>query len=373
MRRGELTWRPAQLLAWVAAALLATGIVTLASASTVRAEALTGDPLYFLKRQLCWLAVGLAAAVGAACWDHRWWRRLAWPAAGAATLMLALVLVFGRRVGGSHRWLFGFQPSELAKFTTLLLLAAWVARNPLKMGRFREGVLIPGVGLGVILGLILLEPDFGTTALLALVGWLVMLASGSPKRWLIPAAVVGAALLVLYLRLSPHRWERILAWLYPERYPRLAHQYTQAKMAFMMGGTTIHLFGGIQKHYYLPEVHTDFIFAILGEEAGLAGTLGVAALFFGFGALGLTIGARATTPFASTLAYGMTMLISLQAILNMYVCTGTLPTKGLALPFFSYGGSNLVMTLLQCGILLNIGRHDGPVTARAAGSGRRNP
>jgi cell division protein FtsW len=250
-----------------------------------------------------------------------------------------------------------FQPSELAKLAALIMLAYWLARVPLRIGRLREGLIIPGVGLGVVMGLVLLEPDFGTTALIGAVGWTVLLLAGADKRWLIGAAVVGALLLFLYVRLNPRRWELILAWLDPEGHPKLAYHYLQAKKAYALGGVTgVGYLNSIEKHYYLPEVHTDFILPIVGEELGLVGTLSVIALFAGFFACGALISLLIPDLFGRLLGLGITILITLQAVFNICVVTGLLPTKGLALPFFSYGGSNLLMTLIECGILVGLGR-----------------
>jgi cell division protein FtsW len=275
--------------------------------------------------------------------------------------LLILVLIFGPRINGCRRWLlFGpisVQPSELAKLATVIMLAYWFSRVPLRIGRLREGLLIPGFGLGVVMGLVLLEPDFGTTALIGAVGWAILLLAGADKRWLVGAALVGALLLFLYVRFDPRRWELILAWWDPEGHPKLAYHYLQAKKAYMLGGVSgVGYLNSIEKHFYLPEVHTDFILPIVGEEMGLVGTLSVVALFAGFFACGTLVSLLIPDLFGRLLGLGITILITLQAVFNVCVVTGLLPTKGLALPFFSYGGSNLLMTLIECGILIGLGR-----------------
>jgi cell division protein FtsW len=288
-----------------------------------------------------------------------------------SVLLLVLVLIVGRRINGCQRWLqvgpVSFQPSELAKLSSVLMLAYWYARVPLRVGRLKEGLILPGLGLGVVLGLVLKEPDFGTTALIGAVGWVILLIGGGNKWWLSGAAVVGAILLFAYVRCDPHRWELVLAWWDPEGHPRLAYHYLQAKKAYMLGGVTgVGYLNSMSKQHYLPEVHTDFILPIVGEELGLAGTLSVVALFAGFCVCGAAISLQVQDFFGRLLGLGITILITLQAVFNMCVVTGLLPTKGLALPFFSYGGSNLLMTLIECGILVNLGRETSHRKAQGA-------
>jgi cell division protein FtsW len=345
----------------VVLALCAGGLLVLGSAGTVRGYALHGDAAFFLKRQLVWLGAGTLMAVLVSRWDYRRWKALACPLGILSLGLLIIVLIFGPRINGCRRWLlFGpisFQPSELAKLATVILLAYWFSRVPLRIGRLREGLLIPGFGLGAVMGLVLLEPDFGTTALIGAVGWTVLLLAGADKRWLIGAAVVGALLLFLYVRFNPRRWELILAWLDPEGHPKLAYHYLQAEKAYILGGVTgVGYLNSIEKHSYLPEVHTDFILPVVGEELGLVGTLSVLALFAGFLACGTLISLLTPDLFGRLLGLGITILVTLQAVFNACVVTGLLPTKGLALPFFSYGGSNLLMTLIACGILIGLGR-----------------
>ena len=347
-------------LAYVVLALVALGIVVLASASTFRSQTVYGDPFFFFKRQLIWLGLGALALFFCARFNYHYWRKLAKYLAIFSTGLLILVL-FSPKINGSHRWLhlgvMHFQPSELAKLAVVILLAHWIARGPWRMAAFKDGVLIPGLALGMVLVLVLLEPDFGTTIMLAGVGWTMLFIGGTSKKWLLPVAAVGLALLLLFLRLDPIRWERILAWLWPKLHPKTAYQMMEAINAFILGGLDINWAGSIKKQGHLPEAHTDFIFAIAGEELGLLGSLGIVGLFAAFLVCGLMICLHAPDLFGRYLAFGITLLICFQAILNMYVVTGLLPTKGITLPFFSYGGSSLFMTLTCCGILLNIGRY----------------
>lgn len=355
------TVRTATRVFCAAAALLAAlGLVVLASASQVRGAAVNGDAFFFVKRQGVSLAIGVAAAFVASRMRPAAWRALAPWLAVLTVLLLAGVLGLGPKIGGSRRWLhlggFSFQPSELAKLTVAMMLAWWIARVPRRIPRFREGLFIPGAGLGLVLLLVLLEPDFGTTVVIGMLGWLVLCVAGAPPKTLVLGALLGSAALFGYVRLDPVRWARVDTWLHPERHPELARQTLESKRAFMAGGAAVNFGGGMQKHNYLPEVHTDFVFANVGEELGVCGTLGVAGLFLALTICGSLISRGAADTFTSFLALGLTVAIALQALLNMCVVTGALPTKGLALPFFSYGGSNLIVTLLECGILAGLGR-----------------
>ncbi len=354
-------WSAPRGLFVVIVALVGLGLVVLASASTDRAQTLHGDSFFLLKRQMAWMGLGAVAMLVCARIDYRRWRALAWPLAIGTAGLLVLVLVIGPEIGGSRRWLrlpFGimnFQPSELAKMSMVVLLAHWLGRRPWRMAAFRHGVLGPGSIIGAACLLILAEPDFGSTLLLAMVGGCLLFVGGTLKRWLVAAAGLGGGLLGLFLRFDERRWERILAWIWPDRYLAKSYQLREAIKAFVLGGLGVNLGGGMAKHGYLPEVHTDFIFAIAGEELGLWGSLGIVALFAALIVYGCWISLRAPDLFGRYLALGITLTIGLQAILNMAVVTGCLPTKGITLPFFSYGGSSLFFTLAQCGILLNIG------------------
>lgn len=342
-------------------ALCLVGILALASAGSVRGETLFGDRWFFIRRQLIWMGIGIAGAFAVSRMDYRHLRYYCWPVTLAAMVLLVLALAFGREIAGCSRWLqlgpVNVQPSELAKFTTVLMLAWWFSRVPLRAGRFVEGLLAPGIGIGAVMLLVLLEPDFGTTALIGLVGWLILLLGGANKWWLAAVALITVAGLLLFLRSDPHRWELVLAWWDPEGHPGQAHQYIEAKKAYLLGGGTgVGYLKSIQKHFYLPEVHTDFILPVFSEETGLLGSLGVVALFTGLLACGMMIGILTPDLFGRLLALGITVLITVQAMFNICVVTGLLPTKGLALPFFSYGGSNLLMTLLEVGVLVSIGK-----------------
>lgn len=352
--------RELALLMAVVLLLVAFGLAVLASAGSVRGRALAGDPAYFVKRQAAWLILGLAAAWTGYRLPYPLWRRWTRPLALGAIVLLLAVLFLGPRIGGSRRWLrvgeITVQPSELAKFAGIVMIAGRIARTPLRTQRYKEGLLIPG-GLALLLAsLVLLEPDVGTAVLMGGIGVVLLFVSGFRVR---PLLLAGLALAVggaIYVRLDPVRWLRVKAWWWPERYPAVAHQLLEARNAFVLGGATVQPGRSIQKHYYLPEPHTDFVYAILAEEYGVTGSTSVLVLFGLFLFLGTRISRRAPDLFGALLGFGITLSVSLQAMFNIAVVTGMLPTKGITLPFFSYGGSSLVMSLFQVGVLLNIGR-----------------
>lgn len=365
--------RVTTLLLLIVAVLTAFGLVMLASASGVKAIELCGDPMFFVKRQLLWLALAALAAGVISRIDYHWWRTLAAPIFIVSVILLVLVLVpgIGAKVGGSRRWLrlgpMQIQPSELAKFAMVVALAWWMARERMRSREFGRGVLAPMVILGLIAGLIFIEPDFGTTMLCGLVGMAVMFAGGALLRYLVLFAGSGFTLFCVAVMHNEVRRSRVLAFLDPEKYAQTySFQLINAINAFVAGGWQgVGLGASVQKHFYLPEAHTDFIFAIIGEELGLPATLGVVLLFAGICGCGLRISFKAPDLFGRLLAFGLTMLITMQALFNIGVVTGCLPTKGLTLPFISFGGSSLVMSLAAVAVLLNIARQSNAGNTRS--------
>ena len=357
-------WKTPSALVVIVLILLALGIVMLASTSSVKGQTSFHDPLYFLKRQLIWLFIALLVGFVASLVDYHHWQRLVIPLGIVSFILLVLVFApgIGLKVGGSHRWLrigpVSFQPSELAKFTVVLMLASWMSRVQARAGNLREGLFLPGMLLGPVLVLILAEPDFGTTLLTAAVGLAIMYVGGTKPRYLLVCGVVGVCAMALYVMHDPVRMGRILAFVEPDKYPEAAYQLGQSKDAFMMGGRWgVGLGESLQKHLYLPEAHTDFILAIIGEELGLPATGLVVGLFLGLLICGLVISFRAPDVFGRLLGFGITVMVTLQCAINVGVVTGCLPTKGLPLPFISYGGSSLMLSLLVIGVLVNIARH----------------
>lgn len=340
----------------------------LASTSSVRADASYNDPQYFIKRQLIWLLPAILAGVFMARFDYHWWRRPIFflLLASGSLFLLALVFVpgIGMRVGGSYRWIrlgpLSLQPSEIAKLAVVILMSLWMERVGRRARLFKEGVLFPFIGLGAFLALIILEPDFGTTALVGVVGCAIMFAGGTSLHYLLMLAVAAGCGFVIMVLHDPVRLVRVTAFLYPERYPVTAYHLTQSKAAFIRGGPWGRGLGNsIQKQFYLPEAHTDFILAIIGEELGFVFTFVVLLMFAGILVCGIYISLHAPDLLGRLMAFGVTLLLVLQAAINVGVVTGCLPTKGLPLPFISYGGSSLVGAMAAIGILVNVALHCG--------------
>ena len=349
--------------------LLAVGLVMLASTSSVRGSATFDDPQYFLKRQVVWIVVALGVLLFSARFDYHWWQDERVGAALAVVSVVSLSLVFvphvGARIGGSYRWLrigpLSVQPSEFVKLAMIIVLSGWMARMRRHARTFTWGLLFPMAGLGIILGLLILEPDFGTTALTAAVGMLIMYAGGTRFAHLLITGAIGLSGFALAIMRNPVRLGRIFAFVMPEKHAAAAHQLAQSKVAFVTGGGSgVGLGASMQKQFYLPEAHTDFIFAIIGEELGFVATGGVVVLFLVFLACGIYIAVRARDAFGRLLAFGITSLVVMQAVINIGVVAGCLPTKGLPLPFISYGGSSMVVSMACLGVLLNVARHADP-------------
>ena len=338
--------------------LLVLGIVMLVSAATGQPEA------RYLIMQPIWAGIGLVACWAAACWDYRRLRKLWW-----ALFLLAivgLVLVWAPKVGvarnGAARWIgwgsFRLQPSELAKVALIVALAWYGERFQRYMGTLSRGVLLPGVGIALVLGLIFKEPDVGTTILLAAVSAVILMVAGLRWRYVLPPAALLAIGLMAFISQDAVRSERVYAWLHPEE-TRLGKgmQTFQSVAALGNGGISgVGLGEGRQKLGFVPFHHTDFIFAVIGEELGLIATLSVLVAFLVIVLCGVYIAWNAADTFGMLIASGITSLIAMQVIINLGVVTGALPNKGLALPFISYGGSNLVIMLGCVGLLINIGR-----------------
>ena len=366
-------WKTPTLRGGIALILLALGIVMLASASSVRGATFRTshfDPLFFFKRQFVWLVVGLITAAAAVAMDYRRLKPLAWIMGGVAIAMLLLVLIpgIGTKIGGSSRWFriggFSFQPSELAKFAMVVALARWLAENRMRMNNGLQGFILPLLFLAPVWVLIFAEPDLGTTILVVAVGVLLLFLGGTRPVYLgilIVGLVLMVALVVWIGWDNPkvqHRIARIVAFVDPARYPDLAYQGEQSQQAFTMGGFFGRGLGeSLQKHFYLPESHTDFILAIIGEELGIIATAGVVVLFSALFLAGITIAIHAPDDFGRYLGMGLTLMIAVQALINVGVVVGCLPTKGLPLPFISYGGSSLLMSMLSVGVLVSIARH----------------
>ena len=346
------------LLLFSVLGLLVLGIVILVSASTGQPEA------RFLTMQPIWAGVGLLACGIAACGDYRWLKKVWWLLFLGAIALLVLVWVpgIGLTKKGAARWIhyggFGLQPSEVAKLALIVALAWYGDRYQRFMGKFWRGLVVPGIGIAVILALVFKEPDVGTTMLLASVSCAMLLIAGVRWYYVVTPAVIGLVGLSIFIANDPVRSDRIYAWLHPEE-TKLDKglQTYQSMAAFGFGGVKgVGLGEGRQKLGFVPEQHTDFILSVIGEELGLIATLGVLLAFVVILLCGVYIAWNAADTFGMLFASGLTFLIVMQVIINVGVVTGALPNKGLALPFISYGGSNLVIMLASVGLLLNIGR-----------------
>ncbi len=346
------------ILAFCVAALLALGLVMLYSSSMADVGA------RYVIMQLLWCALGLLFCITAALVDYRLLKKVAWPLLALAVLLLGLVLErhLGMTVKGARRWFnlggFRFQPSELAKVALIIALAWYGEHYQRQMGTWKRGILIPGLIIGVVLGLIFVEPDRGSTVLLASVSTVMLLIAGVRWRFIVPPVLLAMAALAFSLWNDPMRSKRIFSWLYLEEYKAgVGYQAYQSMLALGAGGWTgLGLGNGRGKMGFVPEHHTDFILSIIGEELGLVATLLVVAGFIAIVVCGIYIALNSRDTFGLLLGCGITFLIGLQAFINIGVVTSALPNKGLPLPFISYGGSNLMVMLTSVGVLLSIAR-----------------
>ena len=348
-------------LAICVAALLSLGLVILYSSGLYHKF---GSDLSarFLMKQLIWCAAGLVACVIATAIDYRRLKRWAWPLFGLVVVLLALVLIIGPNINGAHRWftLHGtnFQPSELAKIALIIVLAWYCERYQRQMPAWKRGIFFPGLFIALVVGLIIVEPDVGNALLISLVSSLMLLIGGIRLKYFLPPVVVSMVAIGVFLYTDPMRSKRIYSWLHLEETKLgIGRQAYQAMLAFGSGGWTgLGLGNGRQKLGWVSEYHTDFILSIIGEELGLAVTLGVVLGFVLIVSCGIYIAAHARDTFGTMLAAGLTFLIGLQAFINIGVVTSLLPNKGIALPFISYGGSNLLAMLGCVGLLFSVAR-----------------
>ena len=357
-------------LAFCVASLLALGLVMLYSSSMVMVDKHTHSEIgaHMLQMQAIWCSLGFIACVTMVVLDYELLKRFALPVFIATLFLDALVFVphIGHASHGAQRWIskfgFTFQPSEFAKIALIVMLAWYGDYSQRKMNTFKRGILIPGSIIAVALGLIFIEPDRGTTILLAAVSGTMLMLAG--VRWLhvIPPVLAAGAALAYSLMHDSMRSGRISAWLHPEAHADgAALQAEHAKIAIGSGGLTgLGLGDGRQKLGFLPEIHSDFIFANIGEELGLVATLLVVLAFLLIAVCGLFIALKARDRFGCLLAIGVTSLISYQAIINIGVVTSLMPNKGLALPFISAGGSSLLAMLVGVGILFSVARQAAP-------------
>jgi len=349
--------------------LVSVSVVMVYSASAVLALERFQEPYRFLMRQALWAALGLGVLSIAMRIDYRTYRNEAfiWAVLGVVGLMLAGVL-FTPPVNGARRWLnvgsLGIQPSELAKIGCVLFAALMLERRMHRINEVSYSLTPIVIITGAIVGLIVLEPDVGTSLSLLLTIGVMIFAAGLSYRHLVLAALVVLPTVTAVLLAAPYRRRRLFAFLDPWQDPLGdGFQIIQSRIAVGTGGVTGRgLMEGVQKLFYLPEPHTDFIYAVIAEELGLIGATAILICFCVIAWRGLRISSRADDCFGSLVALGLTTMIAVQAFVNMSVVLGLLPTKGIPLPLVSNGGSSLLVSLLGIGMLLNISQHEAAGT-----------
>lgn len=347
-------------------ALVGIGVVMVFSSSSIRvAPGAEFDPFVFIKRHLMFVGAGLLAMGIIACINHNFWMRLAKPLylLGLALLVLTLIPSIGTEYNGARRWIrfggVGLQPSDFAKLALIVAVAAYATIRRRELNSFRRGFIPACAFTGIYCVLVMAQPDLGTALFLAASSFVVLLAGGLRMRHvlLVVMLLVPIAVGVMYSKFD-HVQDRVLVFLNPEADPRgKGHQIRQSLIAIGSGGVEGQGLGNsMQKLYYLPEQETDFIFAVLAEEGGFIGSFLTLLLFIALLYTGAQIARRSPDRFGSLLALGVTGAIGLQAAINVAVVTASVPTKGIGLPFISFGGSSCFFYLCAAGIVLSVAR-----------------
>jgi cell division protein FtsW len=374
MKKAYLEWH---VLLLVTLALVAFGLVMVYSATSAPAALGGGDPTRYLARQGVYALIGIGLLVVAARTDFRLWRKLAPPLLVVSFALCVAVLALGDPINGARRWLtFGpavFQPSEFAKLALAVWASAYLARRraPQTLAELARPI---GLVAAVFCALILVEPDLGTVICIVVMLGGLLLVAGTPVRLLGTAAAIATAVGMAAIWIEPYRRARVLSFLNPwDDAQGAGFQSVQALIGLGSGG----LFGkglgqGVQKIFYLPEAHTDMIFAIVGEELGLIGSTLVIAAYGAFAYAGLHVALRCADPFGKRLAAALTALVCGQAVVNLAAVLGLAPLTGIPLPFVSAGGSSLVVMLTGVGVLLNIASGGGRALAAVPDRGRGN-
>ena len=362
------------LFGLVVTMIVALGLVVLSSASEANGIRLHHDAYFFMKRQFMYLGVGVVLATIVAAVDYRVWRNhpsLAYAFFGVVIVLLVAVFFF-KEINGSYRWIalgpLRLQPSELAKLAVVVVVAVWMDRIGWRVELFFKGALVPFLLIALIALPIVREPDFGSTMVVGFSGFLVMFVAGVRILHVLPFILAGLGAVGALVLSNANRMARIAAFfdgkldvgteVVDAAAKRAAYQAEQALAAIGNGGIYgVGLGQSMQKHYYLPEAHTDFIFAIGAEELGLFFSIGALVLFFAFFALSVYIARKASDRFGRYLVMGMSFIIFFQMMFNIGVVCKALPTKGMALPFFSYGGTNLLSAFFAVGTILSVGIH----------------
>ncbi len=371
--RSPLSWSPSgsrreptgdQVLIIVTLLLLAVGIMMMYSSSALLAQRRYDDAAFFLKRQSIWIVVGFILLYALSHFQHRYWRNLVGPLLCIGLALLALVLFspLGEPINGARRWLrlglVTIQPSEMIKVILIIYLASYLAERRERMQSFVHGTLPAVLVVGVFVGLILAEPDLGTAIVILTVTAGMLFIGGIPVRYFTGLSIAAIAVCAYLVTRTDYQWQRVLTFLNPREDPlNSGFQTIQSMLAIGNGGVWgLGLGEGNQKRLFLPEPHTDFIFAILAEELGLIGGVVVLGLYGLLLWRGFRVAWRSKDLLGYYLAYGITLLFAIQVLINVGVVSGMLPAKGLTLPFLSYGGSSIVMNLAAIGMLIGISR-----------------
>jgi cell division protein FtsW len=356
------------LLLIMVVALVLFGLIMVYSSSFIYAQEKTGNGYAFIEKQLVFAVMGFVGLLFACRVDYRFWSRWAYVVLGFSTFLLVLIMVpgIGSKVGGAQRWIrvggFGFQPGELVKFAVILFVAFQLDKKRDRLSSFTASVLSHVVLCLPSLVLLILQPDFGTTVMISIVVFCLMFLGGVPKKFLFPMVLTIITAAVALIMSSPYRMDRLLAFWNPWKDPSgKGFQILQSFIGLHNGSLWgVGLGNGKEKLLYLPEAHNDFIFAVIGEELGFLGIVAVIATYLYFVYRGLQIAwdcqRKYQDRFGMLLAAGISLALGVQGFVNMAVVLGLLPTKGLTLPFISYGGSALIVDLLAVGVLLSIAR-----------------
>ena len=353
-----------KLLFFATVLLVCTSVVMVYSASAVMADQQFNNPYLFLFKQVTWVMLGLLFVQLVMRIDYHAYRQPAWIWAALVVVCIGLVAVlFGRPVKGATRWLnvggLGIQPSELAKICMIVFTAALLDRRMDRIDEPSAALLPIGGVLAVIVGLILLQPDLGTAVSIVVIVAVMIFAAGISYRYVCGLAFLVMPAMAVLVWSSDYRWKRITAFLHPWKDPLGdGFQMIQSMIAVSTGGIFGRgLMAGVQKLFYLPEPHNDFIYAVISEELGLVGSTVLVGCFCVIAWRGLRTSMRAPDRFGAFLAVGLTTMVAFQAFFNISVVLGLLPTKGIPLPLVSYGGSSLLINLIGMGILLNVSQH----------------
>ncbi|MCK5680098.1 putative lipid II flippase FtsW [bacterium] len=356
MKRDEI------VLVTVVATMLCLGLLMVFNASSIKAFNAYGQSGHYLLRQLIFAILGGVALFLCARFDYHWWSKLTLPLVLLSIGILVLVLLpgFGVNVKGATRWiktpLFNLQASEFCKLSFVIYLSAYLAKREGKLTDFKSAFLPPWIILGIVVTLLMMEPDFGSSLVLGALTFVLLFVAGARIKHLAIIALIGVGGIVVAVAGAPYRMARVISFLNLDG-KGVSYQLKQSLIAYGAGGVSGTGAGNsVQKLLYLPEAYTDFIVAVWAEEFGFIGVALLALLIVLLFGVGLKISRTAPDRFGSILAFGVTLLLVLQMTVNFWVTLGLLPTKGLTFPFLSYGGSSLCVSLAAVGVLLNVSR-----------------